>query len=167
MKEISYDELNILLELHNKWLRHENGGKRLILNRVDLSNMVLADRNFSRAVAIGADFRGADISNCNFREANLSDSDISYCNIVGADFSGAIMSNTKKVGINIGGGYKSEIRTISDMLDYGEMYDKMDRDKESHEINEDDIEAIDRLANEKIANELVFEDPFEEDEDEW
>ncbi|EAD8843239.1 hypothetical protein AK897_11010 [Listeria monocytogenes] len=59
------EELDIILENHEKWLRDE-GGERADLSNADLSN---------------ADLRHADLSNADLREADLREVNLSYANL--------------------------------------------------------------------------------------
>lgn len=161
MKEIEYIELKHKMELHEKWLKHENGGNRLVISNTDLSNMNLEGMNFRMGVAIGADFRGANLKHCNFEGAVLINSNLSYANIEGANFSGAQLDGAIKVGINIGIGNNTEIRTIASMLDESECNDSKEVKRE--EITEDDMKAIEGVAIDKMLDDLEFED-LEDDE---
>lgn len=163
MKEIGYQELEQKLELHRKWLNHEVGGKRLILSNVDMSNMRLAGKDFSLCVAIKADFKGADLSNCLFRKADIRDSDLSYANICGADFTGTNLYGVKKVGVDIGIGYGSEIRTIDGIIEQGRQIDEIEKDKVV-EINDEDIADIEKIATDRLISNIEFE---EDDESDW
>ncbi|EEO3418937.1 pentapeptide repeat-containing protein [Listeria monocytogenes] len=63
------EELDIILENHEKWLRDE-GGERADLRCADLSN---------------ADLRHADLSNADLREADLREVNLSYADLREAD----------------------------------------------------------------------------------
>ncbi|EAD1954457.1 pentapeptide repeat-containing protein [Listeria monocytogenes] len=63
------EELDIILENHEKWLRDE-GGERADLSYADLSN---------------ADLRHADLSNADLREADLREVNLSYADLREAD----------------------------------------------------------------------------------
>ena len=56
MSQFSIDELHEILDLHGKWLRSIDGGKRASLSGAYLSGAVLSGANLS-----GADLRGADL----------------------------------------------------------------------------------------------------------
>jgi hypothetical protein len=77
-----------VLDLHAKWLRGEDGGKKLISAvgpieiRADLSGADLS----------GADLRGADLRGADLSRANLSGADLSRANLSGADLSRADLS---------------------------------------------------------------------------
>ena len=62
-------DLNTIIQLHEKWLRGEPGGKKANLRYADLSY---------------ADLRSADLSGADLRGANLRYADLSYANV---DFS--------------------------------------------------------------------------------
>ncbi|EDP7560524.1 pentapeptide repeat-containing protein [Listeria monocytogenes] len=63
------EELDIILENHEKWLRDE-GGERADLRCADLSNANLRH----------ADLSNADLSNADLREADLSYADLNWVN---------------------------------------------------------------------------------------
>ncbi|EAA0224389.1 pentapeptide repeat-containing protein [Listeria monocytogenes] len=76
------EELDIILENHEKWLRDE-GGERADLRCADLSNADLSN----------ADLSNADLSNADLREADLREVNLSYANLRHADLSNADLSN--------------------------------------------------------------------------
>ena len=87
-------EIKIVLELHGKWLRCEEGGARADLSSADLSSADLRDADLSSANLRGADLRDADLSSANLRGAdlrgaNLSSADLSSANLRDADLSSA------------------------------------------------------------------------------
>ena len=67
-------DLNTIIQLHEKWLRGELGGKKADLSGADLS---------------GADLSGADLRGANLRGADLSGADLSGADLSGADLRGA------------------------------------------------------------------------------
>lgn len=72
-------DLNTIIQLHEKWLRGELGGKK-----ADLSYADLRDANLSGADLRDADLSYADLSYADLRYANLSYADLRYANV---DFS--------------------------------------------------------------------------------
>lgn len=76
-KRMTPEALSEALELHDKWMRGEDGGKRADFSGADLS---------------GAYLYGADLSRANLSRANLSSADLSRANLSRADFSGAAKS---------------------------------------------------------------------------
>ncbi|HBJ9808069.1 pentapeptide repeat-containing protein [Listeria monocytogenes] len=77
------EELDIILENHEKWLRDE-GGERADLRCADLSNANLRHADLSNA-----DLSNADLSNADLREADLREVNLSYANLRHADLSNA------------------------------------------------------------------------------
>ena len=67
-------ELEIVLELHAKYVRREVGGKR--------ANLIGA--NLRSANLIGADLSGANLSGADLSDANLSGADLSDADLSGA-----------------------------------------------------------------------------------
>lgn len=160
MKEISYDELNLKLELHKKWLDRDKYGKRLILSNFDLSNMRIANADMRYCIAINTNFSGADLRNVRFDGAELSGSNLSYCNISGASFKGAKMDCVLKSGIDIGIGTTSELRNIYDIIEESDRRDSYNTDRE---LEDDDIADIEKIAIDRMIDKLEFSNPFEED----
>lgn len=82
-------DLNTIIQLHEKWLRGEPGGKKADLSYADLSYADLRSANLRYADLHGADLsyadlRGADLSGADLRGANLRYADLRYANV---DFS--------------------------------------------------------------------------------
>ena len=67
--EMTQCDLNTIIQLHEKWLRREPGGKKANLSGANLSS---------------ADLRGADLSDADLSGADLSDADLRGANV---DFS--------------------------------------------------------------------------------
>ncbi|HAA6049820.1 TPA: pentapeptide repeat-containing protein [Listeria monocytogenes] len=89
------EELDIILENHEKWLWGK-GGKKADLSNTELKNtnlrlinLKLAD--LSNADLRGANLRGADLSNTGLRDASLKDADLSNACLRGADLSNAYL----------------------------------------------------------------------------
>ncbi|EEO3727440.1 pentapeptide repeat-containing protein [Listeria monocytogenes] len=86
------EELDIILENHEKWLRDE-GGERADLRCADLSNANLRHADLREADLRHADLSNADLSNADLREADLREVNLSYANLRHADLSNADLSN--------------------------------------------------------------------------
>ncbi|EAD6099754.1 pentapeptide repeat-containing protein [Listeria monocytogenes] len=63
---MNQEELDIILEKHEKWLRDEGG------ERADLRHANLTNANLTNAVLTGADLRHANLTNANLSDANLT-----------------------------------------------------------------------------------------------
>lgn len=63
MRTISYQELQIILKKHKRWINGEDGGEIADLSGANLS---------------GANLRGADLSGANLRVANMIKSDLDF-----------------------------------------------------------------------------------------
>ena len=83
------DNLQEVLEKHQKWLNDEEGGVRANLIDANLSNA-----NLSNANLIGADLSNAVLSNADLRYANLIGADLSGANLRYADLRYANLSNS-------------------------------------------------------------------------
>lgn len=73
------EELQKILDAHNKWIKGEVGGVRADLRSADLSDADLS----------GADLSGANLSGANLSYANLSDANLRRADLRGANLSGA------------------------------------------------------------------------------
>jgi len=76
------EQLQTILELHDKWLKGIEGGERANLWEANLSGASLSEANLSEASLWGA----------NLWEANLSGASLSGANLWGANLSGASLS---------------------------------------------------------------------------
>ncbi|EIA7715978.1 pentapeptide repeat-containing protein [Listeria monocytogenes] len=74
------EELDIILENHEKWLRDE-GGERADLRCADLSNANLRHADLREADLRHADLSNADLSNADLREADLREVNLSYADL--------------------------------------------------------------------------------------
>lgn len=68
MRTISYQELQIILEKHKRWINGEDGGERANLRESDLSGAYLS----------GAYLRRANLSGADLRRANMIKSDLDF-----------------------------------------------------------------------------------------
>ena len=80
--EMTQEELKRALELHEKWVNDEKGGKRLNLSNADLSNADLSNADLRGANLRGADLRGADLRGANLRWANLRGADLRWASTI-------------------------------------------------------------------------------------
>ncbi|RKC92509.1 pentapeptide repeat-containing protein [Listeria monocytogenes] len=77
------EELDIILEKHEKWLRDEGG------ERADLRHANLTNANLTNAVLTGADLRHANLTNANLTNAVLTGADLRHANLTNANLSDA------------------------------------------------------------------------------
>ena len=88
------EELDKVLELHEKWLDGDKAGERAVLFGANLRGANLRGANLRGADLLdanlrGADLRGADLIYANLRGADLRGADLIYANLRGADLNGA------------------------------------------------------------------------------
>ena len=69
--EMTQCDLNTIIQLHEKWLRREPGGKKANLSSADLSGADLSDADLRYADLRGADLSGADLRYADLRGANV------------------------------------------------------------------------------------------------
>ena len=91
------EELQEILEKHQKWLKDEESGEHADLSEANLSGADLRRANLSganlrRANLSGADLSGADLSWADLSGADLSWADLSWANLRRADLRRAILS---------------------------------------------------------------------------
>lgn len=162
---MEYKDLDRELELHKMWLQHEKGGKRLILSKKNLKNMVIRDKDLTKCVAILTDFTGADLRGSCLKDAILDDADMSYANLEGADIRGASLKGTKMTGVKFGicvsgvSNRQSINEILNNSYDVNTLYDSR---RELTEQDLDDIAELEvdrRLERaQKIISNLVYED---------
>ena len=142
--EMSMEELNRILEAHEKWLRGEAGGKQADLRSTSLQGADLSGRNLERINLIGADLYGAnlaftnlqgaklfsaDLTNADLTNANLEKAGLAYATVQGANFKGANLQNTsllETIGIEEAQGIsqdklKEEIAVLKDKIEQREL----------------------------------------------
>ena len=74
------EELEEILDSHEKWLNNDPGGEK-----ANLSGANLSDANLRGANLRGANLSGADLSGADLCGANLSDADLCGANLCGAN----------------------------------------------------------------------------------
>lgn len=79
--QFTTDELNIILELHQKWLNNEDDGRRADLRNADLRGVDW----------VYANLRAADLQGANLMYANLWGANLSAANLSGADLESALL----------------------------------------------------------------------------
>lgn len=88
------EELDIILENHEKWLWGK-GGKKADLSNTELKNTNLRLINLKLADLSNADLRGA-----NLRGADLTGADLRHTNLTNADLSNANLTNAVLTWVN-------------------------------------------------------------------
>ena len=83
------EQIKETLELHLKWLRNEEGGKRADLSGADLIGAYLNGAYLRGADLNGADLNGADLSGADLNGAELRGADLRGADLRGADLRGA------------------------------------------------------------------------------
>ncbi len=142
--EMSMEELNRILEAHEKWLRGEAGGRQADLRSTSLQGADLSERNLERINLIGADLYGAnlaftnlqgaklfsaDLTNADLTNANLEKAGLAYATVQGANFKGANLQNTsllETIGLEEAQGVsqdklKEEIAVLKDKIEQREL----------------------------------------------
>ncbi len=79
-EEMTKEELNQILDKHQKWLNDESGGEHADLTNADLRGANLINANLS-----DADLRHADLSDADLRHADLRGADLRHADLRGAN----------------------------------------------------------------------------------
>ena len=98
---MTQQELNKILELHQKWLNGIETGQKANLSGADLFRANLFGANLSGANLFGADLSGADLSRANLSGANLSGADLFRANLSRANLSRANLSKANLSGADL------------------------------------------------------------------
>ena len=98
------EELKNVLELHAKWLRGEEGGKKADMSGWDLSYSDLRSANLRSADLYSADLRSADLRSADLRSANLysadlRSADLRSANLRSADLRSADLRSAKNLSV--------------------------------------------------------------------
>ncbi len=78
MRTISYQELQIILEKHKRWINGEYGGERADLGGADLRESDLRESDLSGANLRVANLRRADLGGADLSGANMIKSDLDF-----------------------------------------------------------------------------------------
>jgi len=95
------DELKAILELHAKYLRGEEGGKRADLSYANLSRADLSGANLSGANLYGAFLSYANLSDADLSGANLARANLARAKLSGASFTRADLSDANLARANL------------------------------------------------------------------
>ncbi len=142
--DMSMEELNRILEEHEKWLRGEAGGKQANLSSISLQGVDLSGRNLARIRLSSADLYGAnfedanlqgaqlfsaDLTNADLTNASLEKAGLAYATVQGANFKGANLQNSsllETIGLEEAQGVsqdklKEEIAALKDKIEQREL----------------------------------------------
>ncbi len=90
-------DIKTALELHLKWLRKEEGGKRLDLSGQDLRGVEFP----ARSDLSWSNLEGSNLSRSNLSRSNLSRSNLSWSNLEGSNLEGSNLSRSNLEGSNL------------------------------------------------------------------
>lgn len=85
--------LEMVLELHKKWLNGDENGEKAYLSVEDLSRVDLRNINLSYAIMNYTNLNGSNLNHTDFSYAKMNSVDFSYAKMNGADFSYAEMNS--------------------------------------------------------------------------
>ena len=99
--EMTKEELNGIIERHNKWIYIKEDGVLADLRETDLSGANLKGANLRGAILKGADLRWADLSGANLKGTDLRGTNLKWANLNGANLSGATISRANLSEANL------------------------------------------------------------------
>lgn len=106
LEKISQDQLDAMVDLHNRFLSGRLGGRRAVLDNVDLTGLSLKGKKLRQASFSACIMEGMDLSHADFQEAELYACDLSHSNLyqtifVRADLRGARIENANLEGADL------------------------------------------------------------------
>lgn len=108
MRIITEEEFNEMLDKHERWLRKEDGGEKLILTNCILENYsnIIEKRNLKNAGFYNCDINNLRMSNCILEDATFVACKIKYlyfshCNFAYSLFVNCILSNNEFYNDNL------------------------------------------------------------------
>jgi uncharacterized protein YjbI with pentapeptide repeats len=96
VSEMTREELDAILELHEEWLNSHDGGKKADLRDADLVGADLRDANLR-----GADLRDANLRGADLRDADLVGADLKRADLKRADLKRADLRDADLVGADL------------------------------------------------------------------
>lgn len=117
MRKISDEELEEVLNLHEKWLRGEKDGIRADLSWTDLKDMDLSYANLIAANLDYAILENSDLSYSFLNRANLSCANLKNVNLSYATLAHANFLNACLTDVNLKGAYFNNTILINTNLD--------------------------------------------------
>ena len=106
LPSLKQDQLDALVNLHDRYLMGRVGGRRASLKRTDISGLSLRGRNLRQADFSGCVMMNMDLSMASFQEACLYACDLSFSNLnntnfVRADLRGIRIENANLAGADL------------------------------------------------------------------
>ena len=101
MIKITQEELNIILDNHNKYLNEEEGGERADLYKKDCSGLDFSSNNLRCIYLDSCNLTNCNFSNCNLEYACLFNTNLTKANFTNANLMGAELVNSNLTGANL------------------------------------------------------------------
>lgn len=98
---MTQDELNVILEKHQKWMNGGAGGERACLHRANLSGLDLSGAQLSYADLTQTNLYNTNLHRTCLFKSDLIDADIQYADLRGAQVSYANLSHTNLAHSNL------------------------------------------------------------------
>ena len=100
---MTQEELNKILDKHEKWLNDEEGGERADLSGKDVQGLDFSFRNLKRAYMAGTNMEGADMIRANMIGAEMTGANMTRANMIGVNLTEADMTRANMTGTNMAG----------------------------------------------------------------
>ena len=100
-RKLTQDELNALVEMHGRFIRHELKGRRLQLGSAHILGLNLSHRLLMEADFSGANLTGTNLSCANFEKANLFGANLCGCDLQSANLRNADLRGISLRGANL------------------------------------------------------------------
>ncbi len=111
MRDISKEELDLILDKHDMWLKDEDGGEKANLSSANLSSANLSSANL----------RYANLSSANLSSANLRYADLRYADLRSADLRSAYLSYADLRSADLRSAYLRSADLRSAYLSYADL----------------------------------------------
>lgn len=100
MKDMTQQELDIVIENHEKWLSGK-GGQKAILERFDLRQLDFHGANLQAAIFTGSNLSYCKMDNANFERAGFDFADMRYANITDSNLKATSCMCTNLYGADL------------------------------------------------------------------
>ena len=117
------EEIATILDLHTKWLRGEDGGKRANLVGADLVGANLAGANLARANLSGANLARANLAYANLARANLAGANLAGAYLANANLAGANLARANLAGANLADAYLVDANLVGATMPDGRKWE--------------------------------------------
>jgi len=126
--KLAFEDLQIILDLHQKYLSGDSGGQKADLAGADLYGVNLAETNLQGAILTGAELKRANLWRVNLEGAELSCTNLKRAVMEGANLHYAVLKNASLKGVNLEHadlrGASLDNTDLEDVIFTGTIYDR-------------------------------------------